>query len=42
VRANPELDLEKLEVLGDLVYSEGGQEILELVRRVRSGETLIL
>ena len=42
VRANPELDLEKLKMLGDLVYSEGGQEILELVRRVRAGETLIL
>jgi len=42
VRANPELDLEKLKLLGDLVYSEGGQEALELVRRVRAGETLIL
>jgi len=42
VRANPELDLEKLKMLGDLVYSEGGQEILELVGRVRAGETLIL
>lgn len=42
VRANPELDLEKLKMLGDLVYPEGGQEILELIRRVRAGETLIL
>jgi len=42
VRANPGLDLVKLETLGDLVYPEGGQEILELVRRVRAGETLIL
>jgi hypothetical protein len=42
VRANPDLDSEKLKTLGDLVYSEGGQGILELVRRVRAGETLIL
>jgi hypothetical protein len=42
VRANPDLDLDKLKVLGDLVYPGGGEEILELVRRVRAGETLIL
>jgi predicted nucleotidyltransferase len=42
VRANPELDLEKLKMFGALVYPEGGQEILELIRRVRAGETLIL
>jgi len=42
VRANPDLDLEKLAHLGDLVYPEGGKEIVELVQRVRAGETLIL
>ena|SRR5438128_1484519 len=42
IRANPEIDLEKLSKLGDLVYPGGGKEILDLVRRVRAGETLIL
>jgi hypothetical protein len=42
VRANPEIDLDKLAALGELVYPTGSREILELVRRVRSGETLIL
>ncbi|HXG13268.1 MAG TPA: hypothetical protein VNK04_26150 [Gemmataceae bacterium] len=42
VRANPDIDLEKLAALGNLVYPEGGKEIVELVRRVRAGETLIL
>jgi hypothetical protein len=42
VRVNLEIDLEKLSELGDLVYPGGGKEILELVRRVRAGETLIL
>jgi hypothetical protein len=42
VRANSEIDLEKLSELGDLVYPGGGKEILELVRRVRAGETLLL
>lgn len=42
VRANPDLDLIKLKMLGDLVYPEGGEEIMELVRRVQAGETLIL
>jgi hypothetical protein len=42
VRANQEIDLELLRRLGDLVYKGGGTEILELVRRVRNGETLIL
>jgi hypothetical protein len=42
VKVNPEIDLEKLAELGELVYNGGGQEILELVRRVRSGERLQL
>ena len=42
VRANPEIDLQKLSDLGELVYPGGGKEILNLVKRVRAGETLIL
>jgi hypothetical protein len=42
VRANPEIDLDKLSELGDLVYPGGGKNLLDLVRRVRAGETLIL
>ncbi len=42
VRANPDIDADKLKELGDLVYPEGGMELLDLVRRVRAGETLIL
>jgi hypothetical protein len=40
VKNNKEIDLELLEELGELVYNGGGQEILELVRRVRAGEKL--
>jgi len=42
VEKNPELDLEKLEKLGELVYNGGGKEVLEMVRRVRAGEKLKL
>ena len=42
VKNNAEVDLEKLEELGELVYNGGGKEILELVRRVRAGEKLVL
>jgi hypothetical protein len=42
VVSNPEIDLEKLSELGDLVYPGGGQEIVEKVRQVRAGETLKL
>jgi hypothetical protein len=42
VRANPEIDLSTLTELGDLLYPGGGKELLDLVRRVRTGETLIL
>jgi hypothetical protein len=42
VRVNPDIDLEKLSQLGDLVYPGGGQEIVEKVRQVRAGEKLIL
>lgn len=42
VVANPNLNLDKLSALGELVYAGGGVEILEIVRRVRAGERLIL
>jgi hypothetical protein len=42
VRMNSDIDLEKLAELGDLVYPEGGKELLEQVRRVRAGEKLLL
>jgi hypothetical protein len=42
VKSNPEIDLKKLAELGDLVYAEGGKELLEMVRRVRAGEKLRL
>jgi hypothetical protein len=38
VKSNPEIDLETLAQLGDLVYSGGGAEVLELVRKTRAGE----
>ena len=42
VRANPDIDLEKLHVLGQLVYNGGGAEIVEKVRQVRAGEKMKL
>ncbi len=42
VLSNPDIDLEKLALLGELVYSGGGQEIVEKVRQVRAGEKLNL
>jgi hypothetical protein len=42
VVSNPDIDLEKLADLGELVYPGGGQEIVEMVRRVRAGEKLLL
>jgi hypothetical protein len=39
---NPEIDLEVLHKLGQLVYNGGGDEILEKVRQVRAGEKLNL
>ncbi len=42
VVSNPEIDLEQLAELGDLVYPGGGKEIVEMVRRVRAGEKLLL
>jgi hypothetical protein len=42
VLANPELDLNRVAALGELVYPGGGKEIVEIVRRVRAGEQLNL
>lgn len=42
VKKNADIDLARLEELGDMVYNGGGKEILELVRRVRAGEKLEL
>jgi hypothetical protein len=40
VAAHPEIDLEILAELGELVYPGGGREIIELVRKIRAGEKL--
>jgi hypothetical protein len=42
IDSNPNIDLEKLAELGDLVYPGGGKEIVEKVRQVRAGEKLHL
>jgi hypothetical protein len=42
VLSNPDIDLDKLRELGDLVDNGGGQEIVEKVRQVRAGEKLVL
>jgi hypothetical protein len=42
VKSNPEIDLKKLAELGDLVYPEGGKELVEKVRQVQAGEKLQL
>jgi hypothetical protein len=42
VNVNADIDLTKLEELGDLVYPGGGKEVLEKVRQIRAGEKLVL
>jgi hypothetical protein len=42
VVSNPEIAMEKLVALGELVYPGGGKEIVEKVRQVRAGEKLNL
>ena len=42
IEANPDLDLEELAELGEYAYPGGGKEIVEMVRRVRAGEKLVL
>jgi hypothetical protein len=42
VRVNPDIDLQKLHALGQLVYNGGGDELVEKARQVRAGEKLVL
>jgi hypothetical protein len=42
VQANSEIDLETLRRLGDLVYPDGGREVIEKVEDVRAGRKLNL
>jgi hypothetical protein len=42
VNANADIDLEKLHMLGQLVYNGGGAEVVEKVRQVRAGERMRL
>lgn len=42
VQANPEIDLDQLAVLGEIVYPGGGKEIVEKVEAVRAGKKLQL
>jgi hypothetical protein len=42
VDMNPNIDLEKLHALGQLIYNGGGDELVEKVRQVRAGEKLVL
>jgi hypothetical protein len=42
VKANPDINLEKLHILGQLVFNGGGAEVVEKVRHVRAGEKLTL
>jgi hypothetical protein len=40
VKNNPQIDLDRLAKFGELVYPGGGEEIVEMVRRVRAGKRL--
>jgi hypothetical protein len=42
VKANPTIDVKRLQALGEEVYSGGGAELVEKVRAVRAGEKLKL
>jgi hypothetical protein len=42
VRGHPEMDRARLTELGELVYSGGGEALLEMVRKALAGEPLIL
>ncbi len=41
-RSNPKANLKQLRQLGELVHVEGGKQLVEMVRRVRAGEKLLL
>lgn len=42
VRSNANIDADTLSELGELVYGGGGKGILEMLRKVRAGERLVL
>jgi hypothetical protein len=42
IHANLEIDLRQLAFFGELVYNAGGAEIVEMVRKVRTGEKLTI
>ncbi len=42
VKANPDVDLGKITELGSLIYPDGGKDVLEMVQKVRAGESLTL
>jgi hypothetical protein len=42
VQNNPQIDFTKLAEFGNLVYPNGGKEVVEFVRRIRDGEPLTL
>jgi len=42
VKRNAEINVEKLAALGELVYGGGGRDLVEMVRKVRAGEKLVL
>lgn len=39
---NPDVDIEKLRTLGQLVYNGSGDELVEKIQQVRSGEKIVL
>jgi hypothetical protein len=42
IKSNPEIDLRQLAIFSEVVYNGGGAEIVEMVRKVRAGEKLLL
>ncbi len=42
IQSNSEIDMKLLMELGELVYTGGGDEVVEMVRSVRAGEKLII
>jgi hypothetical protein len=42
VDSNPACDLETLSEIASLIYPDGGKDVVEMVRKVRAGEKLVL
>jgi hypothetical protein len=42
VKGNPEYNRDRLQILGDVVYTGGGEELLEMIRKAAAGERLDL